>query len=338
MNFKQITKRIKYLTKRHIFNQISTGDYGKICHFLKNSFSNKFFEHPRVAIIETGTTCNLKCPTCPTPRGVLNRPMMNMTYEELKKIVDNIKGYVHVALLYNSNEPLLHPDLPKMIKYAGDQDLYTMVSTNMMLLTREKTDELLNSGLDEILLCLDGMTKEVYEEFRGPGSDFETVIENIKYFCSEKKRRGLQKPYTELQFITTKQNQDQVPDIKKFAKEIGVDRLRVKSMSIGEYAYQGKERDDLMEKFIPTRSDAKTRFKKDAIVTPRDCMQPVTHATILANGDLVMCCYDIKGEYVYGNLLKESFNEVWFEKSKSSRIKAAKRKYPLCKICGNCWE
>lgn len=338
IKIKTYATHLHYLLKRHFINQASLKDYRKIIHYLKVGFRNKFFNYPRLVMIEIGTTCNLQCETCPTPREYLERPLILMNIDDFKKIIDNIKNYVHVVLLYVSNEPLLNPYLPEMIKYAAKNFLYVMISTNATLLDEKKSNELINAGLDEILLCLDGMTKESYELFR-TGADFDVVIKNIRNFCFEKKKRKLKKPYVEVQFIVTKLNQDQIPEIKKFSREIGSDRLKIKSLSIAEYCYSDKKRQELVDKFLPTREDAKVRYKKD--IDGKIKKRKIAHCNTVKNqivtlvdGRLVLCCYDVRGEYVYGNLLEKQFKDIWFDQKNINKRKIAeKRQYALCKKC-----
>jgi MoaA/NifB/PqqE/SkfB family radical SAM enzyme len=323
--------------------QIKTGKSGKFFHWLKIIVKNKFFGYPYLAIVETGNMCNIHCATCPTPHERLARPKMNMGRDEFKKIIDNIKNDIHVVLLYNTNEPLLNPYLPEMIKYADRQNLYIMISTNAMLLNEAKRKEILESGLDEIIVCLDGTTKESYEAFR-VGADFATVYENIKSLCFEKKNGGYKKPFIELQFILNRLNQDQVPEIKKLAAEWGVDRLHIKSFSLGEYAYTKDEIRELGEKFLPTTEQyGKVIYSKNAqgtldIRRKRDaswyCRLARDQAIILVDGRLSMCCYDIKGEYIYGNLLQNDLKSLWFDKEvMRKRMAAESGKYPLCEVC-----
>ena len=101
-----------------------------------------------------------------------------------------------------------------MVQYAHQNNLYTEISTNAVLLNKEKTKDLLESQLDRIIIDLDGMTKDSYEQFR-VGARFENVLENIKYFCQQKQILKLKKPFIELQFVLTKLNQDEVEDIRK---------------------------------------------------------------------------------------------------------------------------
>lgn len=327
-----------YLFKRHITNQLYFKSFGKIVHYIKIIIKNKFFHYPRLAIIETGTTCNLKCPTCPTPREYLNRPPSIMKIEDFKIIINRIKDYVHVVLLHHTNEPLLNPLLPEMIEYANKNNLYTVISTNSTMLNENVAGKLLSAGLDEIIVCLDGITKESYEAFR-VGANFEEVIRNIKYFCAEKKRKNLRKPFIELQFITTKLNQDQIPEMEKFCRENPVDRLKIKSLAVVGYYYTQKERRELFEKFLPDQEGVKKRYFRNNIgeisrkkVAKCDLIKD--QIAILVNGEMTLCCFDVRGEYVYGNLFEKKFKDIWQEqKNVNMRQQAERRGFELCKKC-----
>ncbi|XOB42192.1 MAG: radical SAM/SPASM domain-containing protein [Candidatus Nealsonbacteria bacterium] len=294
-----------------------------------------------MAIIETGNYCNIRCPTCTTPHNKIHRKKELMSFDNFKKVIDNIKDSVHVILVYNSNEPLLHPDICRMINYAHKNNLYTLISTNVTLLDEKMAKALFVSGLDEILLCLDGVTKESYEPFR-LGANFETVMKNIKHFCQQKQNLGLRKPFIELQFILNKFNQNEVKDIKKLAKELKVDRLHVKSFALGEYAYSEKEIKELSKKFYPDTEEYRQKViysrKQNGLLKakkfPLKCSLVRSQFVVLVDGRISMCCYDLNGKYIYGSALNKRAKDVWFSpKAKSVRKLAKNRKYPLCQVC-----
>jgi MoaA/NifB/PqqE/SkfB family radical SAM enzyme len=340
----EMIKKAKYILYRHAWMQIMAGRFLKPVHYAIAMAKYKFFGYPYLAVIETTNTCNLNCPTCPTPRHKLERAPQIMSLENFKKIIDNLADSIHIVLLYNTNEPLIHPDLPEMIRYCDKKNLYTMISTNAGLLSEEKSKALLDAGLDEILLCLDGTTKESYEPFR-KGAEFETVYKNIEFFCEEKKRRNAIRPYTELQFILHKLNQSQIPEVKKLAEKWNVNRLRIKSFSLCEYAYTPDEMKALSEQFLPEKENLPEYGGKIIIEKTEGglklkkkrklCALMRNQCSILADGNLVMCCYDIKGKYVFGNLLEKKFKDIWFNVDIKHKRKLAREKtYPLCKICG----
>ncbi|MFA6422449.1 MAG: radical SAM protein [Candidatus Buchananbacteria bacterium] len=343
----QIKKKIKKIFRVaywFLIYDLLRGDFKKPWHLVVTILKHWFLKLPHSAIIETGNTCNFKCPTCPTPHHLIHarRPAEMMTLERYKKIIDNVKRYIHVVYLYNSNEPLLNPHLIEMIKYASENNLHTMISTNGSLLNEEMADKLLSSGLGEIRFAFDGLTKESFEQFR-IGGDFETVKKNIEYFCRLKKEKNVSKPILTLQFILNKLNQDQVADIKQFAKINGIDRLYIKPFILSEYAYSTEEINQLADKFFIDKevTDENVVYKKDSHgLKPKrkidKCPEADKIFSVLSDGRAVMCCFDLLGDYVYGKMDETDLYKLWNSKEAVFiRERARKRFFPLCKICGN---
>src|SRR3989344_7757326 len=155
-------KRLFYVFNRHILKTVLKGNFRKPPHFIWTILKHKVFKTPYLAMLETCNFCNLRCPTCTTPQSKITRQKEILSFENCKKIIDNIKNDISVLLPWFSNEPLLNSDLSEIIKYAAENNIYTMVSTNAVLLTEKKGRELIEAGLDEILLCLDGTSRRSY--------------------------------------------------------------------------------------------------------------------------------------------------------------------------------
>jgi len=340
-------KKIKYVwqvSRWFVLDNLLHHETKKVSHLLFIMARHYFGRLPYAAIIETGNTCNFQCATCPTPHKLIHsrRPPMMMGLSSFQKIIDNVKNYVHIVYVYNSNEPLLNPEIVEMIKYAANANLHTMISTNASLLNEEKSLAILNSGLGEIRFALDGLTKESFEAFR-VGGNFEEVIGNIRRFCQLKAQMRKHRPIVTLQFILNRYNQDQIPDIRKFAKEIKADKLYIKPFILSPYAYSEEERKVLARKFFPTKDiyDDEIVYKKedDELLPknlPKKCPAVKRVFTVLANGEMVMCCFDLFGDYSYGNLVENDFKTLWFSpKGKKIRHLAHKRAFPLCQKCGN---
>jgi radical SAM protein with 4Fe4S-binding SPASM domain len=347
VNMQKFIKKIKYFIsvfRWFAWNNLLAGEWRKVLHLAKSLFKHLALKTPFAVIIETSNTCNFHCPTCPTPhKKIYERRMPQyMDLDAYKKIIDNIKEYVHIVYVYNSNEPLLHPQIVDMIKYASANNLHTMISTNSSLLDKDKTEELLGSGLGEIRFALDSLNKEAFEAFRA-GGNFETVKGNIEYFCRRKAERGIKRPITTLQFILNKLNQDEVPAIKEFAKANHIDKLYIKPFILSGYAYTEDEAARLSEQFFADKDveDEHIVYKKeDQSLKPKmiynDCKAAGQVFTVLADGRAVMCCFDLYGDYVYGDMDKIKLDELWnSEQAVRIRERALKRQLPLCKECGN---
>lgn len=344
INLKKKLKRFFRIVYWFIIYDIFNGRYKRVWHLFRIGVRHLVFKTPHSLIIETGNTCNFSCPTCPTPHELIysRRPREIMIFDSFKKIIDHAKDCVHVVYLYNSNEPLLNPDIIKMINYASDNDLHTMISTNASLLDESMSRKLLDSGLGEIRFAFDGLTKESFEGFRC-GGDFETVKRNIENFCRLKKEAKKSRVITTLQFILNKLNEDQVEDIKKFCKENDIDRLYIKAFILSEYAYPKEKIKELADKFFIDKdvTDENIVYKKENFeLKPKrkitTCPEVQKIFSVLSNGNAVTCCFDLYGDYSYGNMITDDFKTIWFsKKSKELRRMAKKRKLPLCKVCGN---
>jgi len=340
MKLVRFIKHLAAAIQKHVLINVAGGNFSKPWHFLAANFKYRLLGYPYVALIEVGNYCNLRCPTCPTPGDKIQRKKELMSFDNFKKVIDHIKDSVHIVLLYFTNEPLLNPDIARMTEYAHKNNLYTEISTNAVLLNREKTKELFASGLDKIILDFDGTTKESYEQFR-TGADFERVSENIAYFCRQKQLLKKRKPFIELQFVLNKLNQNEVEDIKKMAQELKVDNLCIRSFNLGEYAYSDEEIRELSGKFFPDnpKYQQKIRYQKEGDKlkiksSPITCSLAKSHLVVLADGRVAMCCYDLRGQYIYGNVLSRKLKDIWFDpNTQKMRESAGKRKYPLCKTC-----
>lgn len=327
-----------------VWYDLKSGNLRPIVHLAKSLIKHYRLKTPYAVIIETGNTCNFHCPTCPTPHSVIHdkRPMEIMSYDKFCRIIDNVKNYVHIAYLYNSNEPLLNPHIVEMIKYAAKSGLHTMISTNASVLDETKSRAILASGLGEIRFAFDGLTKESFEAFR-EGGNFEMVKKNIETFCRLKREMNVSKPIITLQFILNKLNEDQVEAIKEFCAINKIDRLYVKPFILSGYAYKPEQIKELSDKFFVDKlvDDENVVYeKKDGLFQPKSvcttCPDVDKVFTVLSDGCAVMCCFDLLGDYVYGEMDKTDLNDLWFsERATLIRSKARQRIFPLCKVCGN---
>jgi len=316
-------------------------NFPKIVHAIKSQIKARILGYPNEIMIEPINICNLNCALCSAPQKYITRKRLAMTLENFKIIIDDVKKYAHSIYLSNAGEPMLNKDIFKMIEYASKNNLSTSLSTNATLLHTAAIRHLLYSGLDHLIISLDGATKHSYEKFR-VGARFENVIENIKNLCNEKRRLRKAKPYIELQFIVTRYNENEIEDINKLAEKMGVDRLHFKSLYLCSHVYGSDERERLAEEYLPKRKDVKNRYEVSDGITickwrSATCSYWQNRSVILADGTVVMCCYDINGDFALGNILEEgkSFRDIWnSEKYKNYRNNLMyNKKLPLCKKC-----
>ncbi|HJO93001.1 MAG TPA: radical SAM/SPASM domain-containing protein [Victivallales bacterium] len=151
---------------------------------------------PFVLFLDPSSLCNFKCKFCPTGEPALlkttNRFQGLMDLDLYKKIIDDLQEFdrpLKVLRLYKDGEPFLNPHLAEMVSYAKESGYANLIdtTTNGALLTPEKAMPVIEAGIDQINISLDGMSNEQFLEFTRTKVDFDKFVKNIKYLY---KNRG----------------------------------------------------------------------------------------------------------------------------------------------------
>lgn len=283
--------------------------------------------------IEPTTNCNLGCPECPSGLKNFTRPTGNLETEFYKKTVDELVDKLIYLYFYFQGEPYLHPKFLGLVKYASQKKIYTVTSTNAHFLTERKAKETVESGLDRILISIDGTTQKTYEQYRIGGS-LEKVIEGTKNLVSAKLELKSKTPHVVFQFLVVKPNEHQIEEVKKLAEEIGVDEVKLKTAQV----YDFENGNDL----IPT-IDQYSRYKKLANGNYKiknelhnHCWK-LWHSTVITwDGKIVPCCFDKDAQHQLGDLNSKSFAEIWqsnLYQSFRSRILRSRKEIDICTNC-----
>ncbi|MCP4903308.1 MAG: radical SAM protein [bacterium] len=254
---------------------------------------------PFVFSVETTSVCNLKCSMCPHKDMTRNYEMMD--YEVFCRVIREVEDYNGLIWLHNLGEPLAHPRIMEMIRFVKDRGLRCGLSTNATLLDDERSDQLLSSGLDKIILCMDGITKESYERLR-VGARFESVVTNIERFLRLRKERKLTKPQAVVQLIYMKQTEPQVREFHARWRPLA-DRVLLKRFSTWA---------DQVES-ISQLSTEKHRYElahiKPGVRYP--CAYLWRNLVVTASGDVIPCCMDYDARMVMGNVMQNTLAEIW---------------------------
>ena len=127
-------------------------------------------------MVEPTNFCNLKCPLCPSGNGEMRRPRGTMGLEDFEKLVDQLGGEVFMMMLWNQGEPYINKCFNQMVRYASDRGIFTFTSTNGHFVRNpEQAQAIVESGLDEMIVSLDGVDQETYEKYR-VGGQIERVF------------------------------------------------------------------------------------------------------------------------------------------------------------------
>ena len=314
------------------FNKDNTNQNYK----LDNSFN------PLCIDLELASICDLACPHC--FREYLATPDKIMNIEFAKKIILDAVNNSIPSIKFNwRGEPLLNPNLGKLIKFAKDKGmLETIINTNATNLTEKKGIELINSGLDYMIYSFDGGTKETYEKLR-PGrfkkNKFEKVVENIKKFNDLKKRLNAKFPYTKIQMVLMNNNRNEVESFFEIFDNI------VDEVTVTPYQERGGNLDDLskknleiLKKYLSNNNlPEDTPYMIDGeenifISTGRKtCKQIFQRLMVTYDGKAGMCCNDWGAQYNLGYLSNLGFDSKKQEKTVIRNVKENKKGFELLK-------
>ncbi|MFH1654819.1 MAG: radical SAM protein [Pseudomonadota bacterium] len=278
---------------------------------------------PSFIWLEPTNHCNLKCIMCPTGTGMTSVKKGYMDYGLFKKIIDEVKDYTSAIILAVGGESLLHPQFFDMVRYASSNDIKILLNTNATLLTKEKVEQLLYSGIASISFAFDGFNKETYEKAR-VGADFEKTLDNIFYFLELKKRKEKKSPYTVLSILMLEIGDCSGEEKEVFLKKFNglIDEVRLREVSTWGSTFEG------VDTFNPR--------KHDRFFPP--CSRLWSTVCITWNGDVVPCVYDTNHEYVIGNIKENKLIDIW-NSNKMLKLRQSMLDgdyLDLLPLCGNC--
>jgi len=287
------------------------------------------FGYPPFLSIELTNCCNLNCRHCPTGLKQLNRPNGYIDDVLFKKIINECSKYTSYLNLYFQGESFLHPKIFEFINYANQNNIYLCISTNGHFLSEKNCFALIKSGLDKIIISLDGITEDTYLKYRKSG-DINKVIKGIRNLVNTKQKLKLLKPYIEIQFIVFKHNEHEIDNFKKFTKKLNINKSSIKSAQIINRESDIKPPKNVKySRYINKNGNLKRKNTK------KICWRLWSNPVITWEGDLVPCCFDKHANFILGNLKKHNLLEIW-RNNNSKFFKYKYLKNDRVSICENC--
>jgi radical SAM protein with 4Fe4S-binding SPASM domain len=284
---------------------------------------------------EPTTSCNLRCPECPSGLRSFTRPTGMLDADFFNRTMDEVAPDLSYLIFYFQGEPYLNPKFLDMVEYAGSKGVYTATSTNAHYLGIDNARQTIDSGLDRLIISIDGTDQETYEQYR-VGGKLEKVLEGTRNVVDWKRRMNSQTPYIIFQFLVVRPNEHQIEEVQRLGREYGVDEVRLKTAQIYDYE-QGSD-------LIPTKNEF-SRYRQEAdgkwsIKNPllNHCWKLWHSCVITWDGLVVPCCFDKDASHQLGDLREQSFREIWqgqpYQNFRKSLLKARSE----IDICTNCTE
>ena len=290
---------------------------------------------PIAISFEPTTSCNLRCPECPSGLRSFTRPTGMLEADLFRNVIDQLHRDLWYLIFYFQGEPYLHPNFTELVKYASQKGIYTATSTNAHYLTDDAARKTVESGLDRLIISIDGTTQEVYQQYR-VGGKLEKVIEGAKNIVKWKKELNSATPHVIFQFLVVKPNQHQIDELKILAKTIGVDEVGLKTAQIYDYE-NGNELIPTINKYSRYKKDSNGNYSiKNKLLN--HCWKMWHSCVITWDGSVVPCCFDKDAHHKMGSLNTESFNELWNGSSYQQFRKSLLKSRTEIEMCKNCTE
>lgn len=285
--------------------------------------------------IEPTTACNLGCPECPSGLKQFTRPTGKLDLDLHQTMLNQVSKSVFYINYYFQGEPFLHPQFLALIRQAKKHKIYTATSTNAHFIDQKKAEEIIDSGLDRLIISIDGLTQETYENYRVHGN-LEKVIDATKLLIAAKKEKRSTTPHLIFQFLAVKPNEHEIPAVFTLGKEMGIDEVRIKTAQLYDY----KNGNSLMPENeyysrYKLQSDGTYKLK---YATGNHCWRMWSGSVLTWDGKVVPCCFDKDAQHVLGSLENADFNTIWNDKKYRNFRQAVLTGRDQIAICQNCSE
>ncbi len=288
---------------------------------------------PMSLAIEPTTSCNLRCPECPSGLRSFSRPTGMLDQSMYERLMDEVSETAFYLTFYFQGEPYLHPRFLDMVRYASQKKIYTATSTNAHYLSDEQARKTVESGLSRLIISLDGTSQESYAAYR-IGGQLEKVIEGTKRVIEWKKKLGSMTPYLVFQFLVVRHNEHEIKEAKRLARKLGVDQIVFKTAQIYDYQL-GSDLIPIQEKYsrYEQHPDGNWQIKNKWL---NHCWKMWHSCVVTWDGKVVPCCFDKDAQHSMGTVLDQPLAQIWnsvpYQNFRASLLKS-RSEIDMCKNC-----
>ena len=301
--------------------------------------------------IESTNICNTKCQLCPTGLGREGRAKGKMAVEKVEGLVDRFKKHLVALDLSMWGDPMIHPEIFRMIRYAHDRGIWTYISSNLHAYKlperrkpgqRSQAELLVESGLDLMTCSLHGASQATYEMYQ-PGKKFDEAIRKIREIVQTRDRMGSSTPQVQLNFVVMKQNEHERAAFEKLAAELGCKAIFSMPSMNARFVEQDQPRHgDVVPLGLAEDLKAKRQAVTKALLSkwlPRDTSYRLSsydqmlkgeyrsekyngkkehfcdwlwrQAVVNWDGQVSTCCGSFDPDEDMGNVFDQDFGKIW---------------------------
>ena len=319
---------------------MSTAPYSQLRNFGRPSLAPSLpLPLPLGMFIEPTNQCNFKCRFCPESFSDYNEIVggrAHMDFSFYEEIVRQIKaiGRLKVLRFYMLGEPLLHPDLVRMIKLAVDEGITerTELTTNATALTAEKSRQLLDSGLDYLRVSIYAADQKRNEHVTQSKIPITRIYENVKTFRKLRDEAGQTKPFLYVKMIDSCSGAENDAFLGMY-RDIADECVLEKPMN-----WNGYENRDLLESAYQGDEEKKALHNAELFPFRKQvCPFPFYTMVVNANGDVTACCVDWNKKTCVGNLKEASLGDIWngaaFREFRRMHLENRRHENESCRNC-----
>jgi len=293
--------------------------------------------YPIFLMVEPTNICNLKCPMCPAGNRDMKREQGKLNLKNYKKLLDDIGDYVLQVQLWNQGEPFINKSFLDFIRYTKSKGLMVVTSTNgHFIRSDEEAEQLILSGLDQLIFSMDGTDQETYEKYR-IGGNYNLVIETLERIAQIKDNLHSKTPLIELQFIIFKHNQEDIDKIIELGKKKKINRLSFKTAQV----YSSNQ----AKIFLPddirySRYSINGHSYKLKSDIRNWCKRLWLNSTVNWDGSVSPCCFDKDADHVFANVFEngKDFKSIWKNNGYMEFRKTVMTNRKVIEMCTNCTE
>ncbi|MEO0475089.1 MAG: radical SAM protein [Planctomycetota bacterium] len=311
--------------------------------------------------IESTNICNTRCQLCPTGLGLRGRRKGRMAYEQYTELIRQVRRHLFALDLSMWGDPLIAPDIYKMIGHAHDNGIWTYISSNLHGFkieprkqrdgTLEEVDDatkLIQSGLDMLTCSLHGASQETFAIYQ-PGKDFGDALAKVRHIVETKKKLGSSTPAIQLNFVVTKHNEHEIEPFRKMAEELGCKPIfstasmnvrfldkdkKLTPLGLADDVLAKKTKDHL-EDWLPENKDyvlsaydemretGEQRSEEYNGKKSYNCSWPWRQSVINWDGSVATCCGSFEEREDIASVTEQSFAKVW----NSEKYRLARRSF-----------
>jgi len=264
--------------------------------------------------VEIDTHCNIRCTMCPISKDVVKN-QGRVSLETIESICKKAKGWTDKISLAVMGEPLLHPQVPEMIKIVKDYGYQALIWTNGLILNERRAEAILKAGIDKVVFSYEIIDKDLHESIR-VGASYDKVKRNLDMFLDMQAKL---RPETEVSIWNI------VPD-------------RNRSLEIPDAVKAGYPGVEMFSSYaMDWHGTIEVDSQNEELGEPAPCNQIDNYLSVAWTGEVVACCNDFNHEYILGDINTQSMEEIWYGKPRLDLVEhMANGALDGVKPCGTC--